>query len=118
VRGEVEWSEVRRAAAKAGERPVVEAAPDVAARLERRHPGDARWRSALEMLVEERDQHALAEPAGGVDAPVQGAKRHRRVIGLAVMPGAECEMRLRARLHRVEQGGGAIDVLLVPQAGY
>src|SRR4029079_4794877 len=69
VRGEVEWSEVRRAAAKAGERPVVEAAPDVAAGLERRHPGDARWRSALQMLVEERDQHALAEPAGGVDAP-------------------------------------------------
>ncbi len=113
----IEGRQVRRAAAGAGERPVVEAAPAIGAGFEGGNPGEVRRGRALQILVKERDHQALAEPARGVGSPIERAEPEPRVIGLAVGPGTEDQPSVAAALQRAEQRGCAVNVLLVPRAG-
>src|SRR6185437_16261699 len=113
---EEQGRELRRAAARAGGGPVIEALPLVGPDLERGDSRDVRGRAVFEMLVEEGHQHILPEPLAGVRAPVERAERRGRAILLAVIPWAEHELGVVAALDRREHRGRAVDVLLIPLA--
>ncbi len=73
----------------------------------------------LEIGVEERDQHVLAEVAGGVALPLQRPQVFSRAVNLAMVPRPHDQVvvaRHALGLQRLPGVDGAVHVLLVPQA--
>ena len=74
----------------------------------------------FQIVIEKGAQHVLAEPCAGVGAEANRAERGGVFDLLAVMPRAEDHEDLVVvgveRLDGLVDGGGAVDVFLVPEA--
>src|SRR3546814_10175887 len=99
VWAEIGGRQLRRAAAGTGERPGSEAIPVIFAGVVDGGGGQIGGRAVLQILVEERQHHVLAELGRGVAIPFERAERAPFAIDLAVAPRPHDKDRKSTRLN-------------------